>query len=157
MTFGWAIVSTGRHPDTKMAPAINIANDSVITAVVSRDAGRAQAFANKHGAMAAYDDIDAMLADPAVDVVYVASPNALHCEQTLKAAAAGKHVLVEKPMALGVEECQLMIDACKSAGVKLGVGFHLRSHPAHQRIRELIASGGLGQSQRAWESGWEAM
>ena len=145
MTFGWAIVSTGRHPDTKMAPAINIANDSVITAVVSRDAGRAQAFANKHGAMAAYDDIDAMLADPAVDVVYVASPNALHCEQTLKAAAAGKHVLVEKPMALGVEECQLMIDACKSAGVKLGVGFHLRSHPAHQRIRELIASGGLGE------------
>jgi 1,5-anhydro-D-fructose reductase (1,5-anhydro-D-mannitol-forming) len=145
MTFGWAIVSTGRHPDTKMAPAINAAIGATLVAVVSRDAGRAQAFANKHGAVSAYDDIDAMLADPAVDVVYVASPNALHREHTLKAAAAGKHVLVEKPMALAVEDCQAMIDACANAGVKLGVGFHLRTHPGHQRVRGLIADGGLGE------------
>ena len=145
MTLGWAIVSTGRHPDTKMAPAINAATDAAITAVVSRDQGRAHAFAVKHGAAAAYDDVDAMLADPAVDVVYVASPNALHREHTLKAAAAGKHVLVEKPMALAVEDCQSMIDMCASAGVKLGVGFHLRTHPGHQRVRDLVAAGGLGE------------
>jgi 1,5-anhydro-D-fructose reductase (1,5-anhydro-D-mannitol-forming) len=145
MTLGWAIVSTGRHPDTKMAPAIDAAAGSTLAAVVSRDAGRAQAFAAKHGAAAAYDDVDAMLADPAVDVVYVASPNALHREHTLKAAAAGKHVLVEKPMALTVEHCQAMIDACASAGVKLGVGFHLRTHPGHRRVRALVAAGELGE------------
>lgn len=145
MTLGWAIISTGRHPDTKMAPAINAATGSALAAVVSRDAGRAQAFADKHGAAAAYNDVDAMLADPAVDVVYVASPNALHREHTLKAAAAGKHVLVEKPMALTVEDCQAMIDACASAGVKLGVGFHLRTHPGHQRVRAMVAAGELGE------------
>jgi 1,5-anhydro-D-fructose reductase (1,5-anhydro-D-mannitol-forming) len=145
MTLGWAIVSTGRHPDTKMAPAINAAADATLVAVVSRDAGRAQAFADKHGAAAAYDDVDAMLADPAVDVVYVASPNALHREHTLKAAAAGKHVLVEKPMALAVEDCQAMIDACATAGVKLGVGFHLRTHPGHVRVREMVETGALGE------------
>jgi 1,5-anhydro-D-fructose reductase (1,5-anhydro-D-mannitol-forming) len=145
MTLGWAIVSTGRHPDTKIAPAINDSAGAELVAVVSRDAGRAQAFADKHGATTAYDDVDAMLADPAVDVVHVASPNGLHREHTLKAAAAGKHVLVEKPMALTVEDCQAMIDACASAGVQLGVGFHLRTHPGHQRVREMVASGGLGQ------------
>jgi 1,5-anhydro-D-fructose reductase (1,5-anhydro-D-mannitol-forming) len=144
MSLGWAIVSTGRHPDTKMAPAINAAAGATLAAVVSRDAGRARAFAEKHGAAAAYDDVEAMLADPAVDVVYVASPNGLHRDHTLMAAAAGKHVLVEKPMALAVEDCQAMIDACANAGVKLGVGFHLRTHPGHQRLRELVASGGVG-------------
>ena len=145
MTLGWAIVSTGRHPDTKMAPAINAAASSTLAAVVSRDPGRAQAFAAKHGAAAAYDDVDAMLADPAVDIVYVASPNMLHSEHTLKAAAAGKHVLVEKPMAIAIEDCQAMIDACASANVKLGVGFHLRMHPGHQRMRAMVAAGELGQ------------
>ena len=145
MSLGWAIVSTGRHPDTKMAPAINAAANSAIAAVVSRDIGRAKAFAAKHGAGSAYDDLDASLRDPAVHVVYVASPNALHVEHTLKAAAAGKHVLVEKPMALSVEDCQRMIDACADAGVKLGVGFHLRTHPGHRRVRELVTSGALGR------------
>ncbi|MDA1036294.1 MAG: Gfo/Idh/MocA family oxidoreductase [Chloroflexi bacterium] len=145
MSLGWAIVSTGRHPDTKMAPAINTASDSTIAAVVSRNIGRATAFADKHGAKAAYDDVDAMLRDPAVDVVYVASPNGLHVEHTLKAATAGKHVLVEKPMALSVDDCQRMIEACDNAGVKLGVGFHLRTHPGHRRVRDLVASGGVGK------------
>ena len=145
MSLGWAIVSTGRHPDTKMAPAINAASGSTIAAVASRDISRAKAFADKHGAKTPYDDVDAMLRDPAVDVVYVASPNALHVGHALKAAAAGKPVLVEKPMALSVEDCQRMIDACASAGVKLGVGFHLRTHPGHRRIRDLVASGGLGK------------
>jgi 1,5-anhydro-D-fructose reductase (1,5-anhydro-D-mannitol-forming) len=144
MNLGWAIISTGRHPDTKMAPAINSAAEATLVAVVSRNAGRARAFADKHGAAAAYDDLASMLANPAVDIVYVASPNGLHREHVLMAAAAGKHVLVEKPMALAVEDCQAMIDACASARVKLGVGFHLRTHPGHQRVRALVASGEIG-------------
>jgi 1,5-anhydro-D-fructose reductase (1,5-anhydro-D-mannitol-forming) len=144
MPLGWAIVSTGRHPDTKMAPAINAAAGSTIAAVLSRDEGRAATFADKHGAAKPYTDLDTMLANPAVDVVYVASPNALHAEHTVAAAGAGKHVLVEKPMALTVDDCQRMIDACVSAGVTLGVGFHLRAHPGHQRVRELVANSDVG-------------
>lgn len=145
MSLGWAILSTGRHPDTKMAPAINAANGSTITAVVSRDIKRARAFAEKHGAKSAYDDVEVMLRDPAVDVAYIASPNSLHVEHTLRAAAAGKHVLVEKPMALSAEDCQRMIDACAVAGVRLGVGFHLRMHPGHRRVRDFVTSGGVGK------------
>ena len=144
MPLGWAIVSTGRHPDTKMAPAITDAPEAVLAAVVSRDAGRAQAFAKKHNAAAAYTDLPTMLRDPAVDVVYVASPNALHADHVVMAAAAGKHVLVEKPMALSLADCERMIDACAVADVQLGVGFHLRTHPGHRRVRDLIANGDLG-------------
>lgn len=145
MSLGWAIISTGRHPDTKMAPAINAAAGSTITAVASRDIDRAKAFADKHTAKTSYNDVDSMLRDSAVDVVYVASPNALHVDHTLKAAAAGKHVLVEKPMALSIDDCQRMIDACDNAGVKLGVGFHLRTHPGHRRVRDMVAGGELGK------------
>ena len=145
MTIGWGIVSTGRHPDTKMAPAINAADGASLAAVMSRDMGRAEAFAQKHGSASAYDDLDALLRDPAVDVVYIASPNALHAEQAVRAAEAGKHVLVEKPMALSVDDAQRMIDACDSAGVRLGVGFHLRAHEGHQRLRTLVADGALGR------------
>ena len=145
MTIGWGIVSTGRHPDTKMAPAINEADGASLAAVMSRDMGRAEAFAQKHGSASAYDDLDALLRDPAVDVVYIASPNALHAEQTVRAAEAGKHVLVEKPMALSVDDAQRMIDACETAGVRLGVGFHLRAHEGHRRLRTLVADGALGR------------
>ncbi|MCY4581427.1 MAG: Gfo/Idh/MocA family oxidoreductase [Chloroflexi bacterium] len=153
MTIGWGIVSTGRHPDTKMAPAINEAEDASLAAVMSRDIGRAEAFAQKHGAATAYDDLDALLRDPAVDVVYIASPNALHAEQTVRAAGAGKHVIVEKPMALSVDDAQRMIEACDSAGVLLGVGFHLRAHEGHQRLRSLVTDGAVGQvsfAQASW-------
>ena len=78
MAVGWAIVSAGRHPDLKMAPAINAAKDTELVAVVSRDLGRAQQFAAKHHARTTCDDFDAMLRDPAVDVVYLALPNFLH-------------------------------------------------------------------------------
>ena len=156
MQLGWAIVSTGRHPDLKMAPAINAAADAELVAVVSRDLGRAREFAARHQARTAYDDFDAMLQDPAVDVVYLASPNFLHCQQTVKAAEAGKHVLCEKPMALTLEDCRLMVETCRQQDVRLGVGFHLRHHPGHQRMRELVQSGSLGtiaMAQAQWAYG----
>ena len=156
MQVGWAIVSAGRHPDLKMAPAINAAKDTEIVAVVSRDLGRAREFAAKHKVRTPYDDFDAMLRDPAVDVVYLASPNFLHCEQTVKAAQAGKHVLCEKPMALTLEDCRRMVETCRQQGVRLGTGFHLRHHPGHQRMRELVQGGSLGtivMAQAQWAYG----
>ena len=83
--------------------------------------------------------------DENVDVVYLATPNHLHAEQTIQAARAGKHVLVEKPMALSAIDARAMLDACHDGGVKLGVGFHLRHHPAHQKARQVLAEGQLGQ------------
>ena len=74
MPLGWAIISTGQHPDLKIAPAITAAADQELVAVYSRDQGRAQAFAEKHGAASAYDSLDDLLKDSKVDAVFIASP-----------------------------------------------------------------------------------
>ncbi len=153
MTIGWGIISTGRHPDSKMAPAINAASDASLVAVLSRNKARAEAFASKHGATSAYTNIDELLTNSSVDVVYIASPNALHAEQAIAAASRGKHVLVEKPMALSPQDCEAMIDACNQFGVLLGVGFHLRHHPGHKRLGEMLAQGVLGTIAFA-EANW---
>ncbi len=156
MSFGWAIVGIGRHPDLRMAPAIRQAREARLLAVCSRDAGRAASFARKHDAEAGYDDYQAMLRHPGVDAVYVASPNALHAEHTISAARAGKHVLCDKPMTLTIEDGRAMADACRAARVKLGLCFHLRHHPAHAEMRRLIQSGRIGEPTMAeaqWTSG----
>ena len=144
MAIGWGIVSTGSHPDVKVVPAMSSADDTHVAAAYSRDMGRAEAFAKKHDIPRAYDSLDALLADPGVDAVFISSPNFLHASQTIAAARAGKHVLVEKPMAVNVEEAVAMVRACHGAGLRLGVGFQLRHHPGHQRARELIDRGALG-------------
>ena len=156
MALGWGIISTGQHPDLKIAPAIAAAPDNRLVAVYSRDRGRAEEFARRHGADAAYDALDELLADSRVDAVFICSPNALHSEQTLQAAVRGKHVLSEKPMATTLSDAVAMVRACREAGVKLGVGFHLRQHPGHVRAREFIAGGGLGKvtlAQGQWGFG----
>src|SRR5439155_3436720 len=86
MTLGWGILTAGLHADVKVAPALNAAPDAELVAVYSRDQGRAEAFAQKHGAKVAYSDLAALLRDPRVEAVFIASPNALHASQTLAAA-----------------------------------------------------------------------
>jgi len=144
MAIGWALVSLGSHAETFFAPALARAEGAQLVAVYSRDRERADAFADKHGAHAAYTALEPLLADARVDVVWLASPNFLHAPYTLRAAHAGKHVLVEKPMALSVAEAVDMVQTCQAQGVKLGVGFHLRHHPGHQEARRLIQEGCLG-------------
>jgi len=90
-----------------------------------------EAFASKPEVLTAYTSVEELLADSRVDVVFIASPNHLHAEHTRLAAKAGKHVLVEKPMAITVSDCVDMVKACKTNGVKLGVGFQVRFHPGH--------------------------
>ena len=149
MTLGWAIVGIGSHADLKIAPAIKLARDSELVAVYSRNRGRADAFAETHGAAAAYSELDALLADPRVDAVFVASPNSLHAEQTIRAAKAGKHVLTEKPMATSAGDAARMVRACRDNGVKLGLGFELRFHPAHLWAKQLIGDGVIGRIRLA--------
>jgi len=145
MTLGWAMVGTGAHVKDRMAPAAQRAGNTRLVAVCSRDLARARGYATDFGFARAYDDYAELLADDEVDVVYLATPNHLHERQTIQAAQAGKHVLVEKPMALTSFSAEAMVDACKSRGVKLGVGFHLRHHPAHVEIKRLLQAGTLGR------------
>ena len=145
MALGWAIISTGRHPDNKIAPAISAADGQELVAVYSRDRDRAQAFAEKHGAKAAYDSLDDLLQDSRVEAVFVASPNFMHAQHTIQAATAGKHVLSEKPMATTLEDALAMVRTCRDRGVRLGVGYHLRTHPGHILARRVIADGALGR------------
>ena len=120
-----------------------------LVAVYSRDQSRADAFAGTHCADAAYSDLDAMLADPRVEAVFVASPNHLHAPQVIRAAAAGKHVLCEKPMANTPSDAAAMVAACRDHGVTLGLGFELRFHPAHLWARKLLDDGALGRIRLA--------
>ncbi len=144
MSIGWAMIGTGRV-SRYIAKAIKEAENTELKAVLSRDRVKGDAFAEKYGVEKAYVSLDAMLSDPGVEVVYIASPNGLHADQTIRAAAAKKHVFCEKPMAPTLEECRSMIEACKTHGVKLGLSFQYRQHPAHRKMREIVASGELGQ------------
>ena len=145
MAIGWGFIGTGRYPDSRLAPAMALADDSEIIAAYSRDRHRAEEFAKKHGAKAAYTSVEELLGDSRVDAVYIASPNHLHAPYTELAAKAGKHVLVEKPMATTVSESIDMIKACHAQRVKLGVGFQLRFHPGHVEASRLVREGALGE------------
>lgn len=156
MAFGWGIVSTGLHPENKIAPAINAAADAELVAVYSRDQGRADAFAERHRAKSAYSSLENMLADSRVDAVFISSPNSLHAAQAIQAAEAGKHVLCEKPMTTTLEDALAMVRACRDQGVKLGVGFELRHNPGHILARNLVSDGALGRislAQGQWGFG----
>ena len=144
MAIGWGFIGTGRYPDRSGAPAMALAKDTELVATYSRDMGRAESFAKKHGFLAAYDSLENLLGDSRVDAVFIASPNHLHAEYTQMAANAGKHVLVEKPMALTVEEGLDMVRTCREKGVRLGVGFQLRYHPGHAEASRLVREGVLG-------------
>jgi len=112
LAIGWGFIGTGNYPNSRIAPAAALAENTSIVAAYSRDQERADVFAKTHGADAAYTSVEALLADSRVDVVFVASPNNLHAAFTQLAAKAGKHILVEKPMATTVSDCVDMIKAC---------------------------------------------
>ena len=144
MSFGWAIISVGDYADSRGAPAIDQAQDAELVAVYSRDQGRSEAFAEKHGAKTAYTSVEDLLSDSRIDALYITSPNHLHAQYTTMAANAGKHVLVEKPLSLNLADGIESLRVCRKKGVKLGVGLHLRHHPGHIETRRLVANGTLG-------------
>lgn len=144
MTVGWGIVGTGGQAEQAMAPAIAAVDGARLVGAVSRDAQRAADFAERHGAEHAWTSLDEMLASDDVDVVLITSPNALHAEQALAIAAAGKHILCDKPLALNTADAKKVVDACAQAGVKLGVNFQMRHTAWAGEARKLIASGAIG-------------
>lgn len=115
-----------------------------LAAVMDVDEARAQAAADEYGARA-YTSLDNLLADPDVEAVHVCTPHSLHVGQVVAAAEAGKHVLVEKPMALNVADCDRMIAACEDAGKTLMVGQVLRHYPINRAVKAMIADGRIGE------------
>jgi predicted dehydrogenase len=147
MSVKWGIVGPGEIAARSVGPALAKANGSQLHSVCGRNLAATDAFVARFGPAKAYASLDQMLADPALDAVYIATPNSLHADQTVLAAKAGKHVLCEKPMATSVQDAARMIEACEVNKVKLGVVFQNRYHAAHMRAREVVASGSLGEIQ----------
>lgn len=115
-----------------------------LAAVASPTPGNAEAFARRFGLPRAHTDYRALLAQPDIDMVVVGVPNHLHCEVVLAAAAAGKHVVIEKPLCLNLAEADRMLAACRTAGVKLMYAEELCFAPKYVRLKQLLDSGALG-------------
>ncbi|MEP7378948.1 MAG: Gfo/Idh/MocA family oxidoreductase [Chloroflexota bacterium] len=141
----WGILSTAAIGRRKVVPAIQAARRCRVVAVGSRDAQRGRAYADLLGIPTVHDSYAAVLADPAVDAVYIPLPNHLHAEWAIAAARAGKHVLCEKPLAMDAREAEQIVAACSQAGVVLAEAFMYRLHPSWVAIRELVASGRIGE------------
>ena len=140
----WGIIGVGDVTEVKSGPGFRKADHSALVAVMRRDGGKARDYARRHDVPRWYDDAAALIADPEVDAVYIATPPDTHRAYTVMAAAAGKPVLVEKPMALTLGQCEAMNEACRAAGVPLFVAYYRRTMPRFVEIERLIEAGAIG-------------
>ena len=123
-------------------------SDVRVVAVAARQQQRAAAYAAAHGIDRAYGNYAGLLADPAIDLIYVGTPPALHAPQALDAIAAGKHVLVEKPFAMSSAEARRVLDAARQAGVQVFEAMHSPHHRMFRRLLELVATRAIGAVHR---------
>jgi predicted dehydrogenase len=144
---GYAVVGLGSISEVAVLPAFRNCKNSRLVALVSHDKKRAEQLGGKFGVnhCYAYDEFDQCLNHPDVDAVFVASVNAAHAEQTIRAAAAGKHVLCEKPMATTVAECRQMVEACREKRVQLMIAYRKYFEPGSVALKKLAAGGELGR------------
>lgn len=126
------------------ADALGRVSDAEILAVMSPTEGHARSFAEKFNIPNHFTDLDQMLSIPEIDMVVIGAPNYLHCEITVKVARAGKHVVVEKPLCMNLEEADLMIETCKKNNVKLMYAEELCFAPKYVRLKALLDEGALG-------------
>jgi D-xylose 1-dehydrogenase (NADP+, D-xylono-1,5-lactone-forming) len=140
----WGLLSTAAINEA-ILEGIRRSDLAEVVAVSSRDASRAEAYAREHGIGRAHGSYEALLADPDVDVVYVALPNALHVEWAIRALEAGKHVLSEKPLSVDPAEVERAFDAAERADRVLMEGFMWRQQPQAKRLAELARDGTIGE------------
>ena len=140
----YGLISTAQIALTKHLPAARGSKNSEIVAISSRGEAKARVAADQHGIPSWYGSYEELLADPDLDAVIKPLPNSLHCEWTIKAAEAGKHVLCEKPLSVTVDEARRMIDSAKSNDVVLVEAFTHRWNPHMRTARRLIAEGAIG-------------
>ena len=143
-TIGWGLIGASTIAREWVINAIRAQADNEVVSVMSSDAARARQYAEANQIPSHCASLDALLADPRIDAVYISTTNELHKAQALAAAAAGKHVLCEKPLALNLADAREMVAACAKARVILGTNHHLRNAATHRKIRELVQDGTIG-------------
>ncbi|MGI5877595.1 MAG: Gfo/Idh/MocA family protein [Christensenellales bacterium] len=141
----WGVLGAGGIARRRTIPGLIKARNAELVAVMDTAEGLAHEVKAEFGARRAYTTTRALLADPEVEAVYIASPVAFHKEQALACAASGKHILIEKPIALTAREGEEVAKACDDAGIIAAAGFMMRLHTYHRQLRELVAAGRLGR------------
>ena len=141
----FGIAGFGLHAVKRLMPGFASARNCTVTALTRRDSERARASAQEYGIAHAFTSTAEMCTCPDVDVVFVATPDALHLADVLDAAGHGKHILVEKPMAMNADEARQMEEAAHAAGVLLGVAHVMRFEASVRWFRERVASGAIGK------------
>lgn len=139
-----AVLGAGFIADIHLESYHRFVPEAEVVAVYARNKERVEEFAVKHHISKWYTDLDAVINDSGCEVVDICLPNFLHYEATLKAAKAGKHIIIEKPLAVTLEEADEMIAACKQAGVKLMYAEELCFAPKYERVRQLVNEGAVG-------------
>jgi predicted dehydrogenase len=143
---GYAVVGLGHIAQTAVLPAFAHAKNSRLVALLSDDQEKREKLSRKYGCSAgSYDEYEECLARDEVDAVYIALPNTMHAEYTIRAARAGVHVLCEKPMATNEADCRRMISACDDAGARLMIAYRLHFEPANLEAIRVVKSGRLGE------------
>ena len=136
----WGLIGASTIAAQHMIGAFR-ANGGEAAAIMSTNADRAEGYAKKHGIVHATTSVKELVESPDVDAVYVSTTNELHRDQVFAAAAAGKHVLCEKPLALTLKDARAMVAECRKRGVVMGTNHHLRNAATHRAMREAIIAG----------------
>jgi predicted dehydrogenase len=148
---GYCMVGLGRISMQHFMPALKTSKNAKLTALVSGHRDKAEKMAAQYGVpeknIYSYDNYDSIANNRDIDAVYIALPNSMHAEYTIRAAKAGKHVLCEKPMSTSVADAEAMIAACKQANRKLMIAYRCQLEPANLRAMQLIRDGKLGKIQ----------
>ncbi|MEL6917244.1 MAG: Gfo/Idh/MocA family oxidoreductase [Bacteroidota bacterium] len=141
-SLGVALVGLGSYSTYQLAPALQDTNYCHLAGIVTGTPEKEQIWARKYNipedSIYNYENFDTIINNDAIDVVYVVLPNSMHADFSIRAAKAGKHVICEKPMAMNVEECNAIIDACQKANVKLSVGYRLHSEPYTKEVKRMV-------------------
>src|SRR6202044_1579552 len=148
---GYCMIGLGRISMGHFMPGLLDCKNSRLTGLVSGHRDKALAQAAKYGvpenSIYSHENMDQIKNNPAIDAVYVSLPNSMHAEYTIRSAKAGKNVLCEKPMATSVADAEAMIDACKTANVKLMIAYRLHYEPTNLKAVQLIRDGSIGKIQ----------
>ena len=141
----WGVIGAGGIADRRTIPGMMLCDNAELVAVMEINMELAEKSRAKWNCKRAYDSEAALLADPEIDAVYIASPVVLHAKQAMMAADAGKHILIEKPLAMTSEEGQKVVDYCESKGVKIAAGLMMRFGAYVMAMKQAIADGKIGR------------
>ena len=145
MKIKWGVIGCGGIADRRTLPGMMLSDKVELVAVMDANEAVAQNCKEKYGAKYAFKNYEDVLALDEIDAVYIASPVFFHKEQAIAAARAKKHILLEKPVALTVTDAEEIKRECEANNVKISIGFLMRFHGYHQKIKEIIAEGKIGE------------